>query len=375
MKLFYWSITFLLLALNGFSQSTYDELRYRHAIFSQVDTTFDVEYGSAPQWVWPYWNEDLILDVFQPNGDVVTNRPLIIFAHAGGFLNGSRDVDDMVALCDSFARKGYVTATIDYRKGFNPLDAESAERAVYRGVQDGKAAVRFFKENASTFGIDTNFIYFGGMSAGGFMSLHVAYMDEESERPASTYGGGTVNDLGCLDCSGNSYSHTSKVRAILDYWGAIQDTIDIVAGNTPLMIMHGTDDPTVPFIYGQPFGLATLPYVYGGSPVHERVNNLGIYNEFYTSNAPGAHMLDGSDNGTFTSGANDFWYDTLLPRTTDFLVRMTKPNPLKVSPDTISVCMGEAVSLEVDGDVDSYYRWGYDATNLTASTNTNSEIL
>lgn len=354
----YSTLTLLMcLCVTVLVRAQYDEMRYRHAVFSQVTVQNDVKYGSAPQWVWPYWNVDLNMDVYQPDGDVVSNRPLIIFAHAGGFLNGSKGVDNMIAICDSFARKGYVTASLDYRKGFNPLDGESAERAVYRGIQDGKAAVRYFKENAALYGIDTNYIYFGGMSAGGFMALHVAYMDEESERPASTYGGGTVNNLGCLDCSGNNFAHTSKVRAVLNYWGAIQDTLNIVAGDVPVMQMHGTDDPTVPFEYGQPFGLFTLPYVFGSKPVRERMENLGVYNEFYTSSAPGRHMLDGSDNGTFTTPPVPFWYDTLLPRTTDFLVLMTKPNPEKISADTVLLCHNEIAAFMVDGGADSYYKW------------------
>lgn len=356
----YSTLTSIIVAVNLFAQQQYTPDRYRHAIFNQVTVQNDIQYGSAPQWVWPYWNETLRLDVYQPTGDVVTNRPLIIFAHAGGFLNGSKGVDNMIAICDSFARKGYVTASLDYRKGFNPLDGESAERAVYRGIQDGKATVRYFKENADLYGIDTNYVYFGGMSAGGFMALHVAYMDLESERPASTYGGGTVNNLGCLDCSGNSFTHTSKVRAVLNYWGAIQDTLNIVAGDVPIMQMHGTDDPTVPYVYGQPFGLFTLPYVYGSSPIRERVNNLGIYNEFYTSDAPGRHMLDGSDNGTFSGNSpNSFWYDTLLPRTTDFLVLMTKSHPVKISQDTLIVCYGDTANLRVSGNTDSYFEWSY----------------
>lgn len=363
----YFTLTSIIVAVNLFAQQQYTPDRYRHAIFNQVTIQNDVEYGSAPQWVWPYWNEALKLDVYQPTGDVVTNRPLIIFAHAGGFLNGSRGVDNMIAICDSFARKGYVTASLDYRKGFNPLDGQSAERAVYRGIQDGKAAVRYFKENAALYGIDTNYIYFGGMSAGGFMALHVAYMDQESERPASTYGGGTVNNLGCLDCSGNSFSHTSKIRAVLNYWGAIQDTLNIVPGDIPIMQMHGTDDPTVPYIYGQPFGLFTLPYVYGSAPIRERMDNLGIYNEFYTSDAPGRHMLDGSDNGTFSGNSpNSFWYDTLLPRTTDFLVLMTKSHPVKITQDTLIVCYGDSINLHVSGNSDSYFEWSY----LSGSTYT-----
>lgn len=366
-------LLFILLAISASAQ--YNELRYREAIFNAVTVQNNVTYAESPQWVFPYWNTTLKLNVYQPTGDVVNKRPLIIFAHAGGFINGSKDVDDMVALCDSFARKGYVTATIDYRKGFNPADAESAERAVYRGVQDGKAAVRFFKEKANLYGIDTSYIYFGGMSAGGFIALHAAYMNLESERPASTYGGGTVNNLGCLDCVGNSYGHSSKVRAILNYWGAIVDTNFIAAGDVPVMSMHGSTDPTVPYSYGQPFGLGTLPYVFGSVPVTARVNNLGIYNEFYTSNSPNVHMLDGSDNGTFDGGPSAFWYDTLLPRTTDFLVKMTKSNPIKISPDVVVACHNTTTTLKISGMTGAYKRWYFNPSDVSNVVNNNTDSI
>ncbi|MNJ90726.1 Protease 1 precursor [compost metagenome] len=358
-----------------FSQQ-YNENRYREQLFTTVTAQPNVQYGTAPQWVWPYWGENLLLDVYQPAGDIIANRPLVILAHAGGFLNGAKDVSNMVALCDSLARLGYVTASIGYRKGFNPLDGESAERAVYRGIQDGKAAVRYFKQNAALYGVDTNYIYFGGMSAGGYIALHVAYMDLESERPASTYGGGTVNDLGCLDCAGNNHPHSSKVRAILDYWGAVQDTTIITYGDIPLMIMHGENDPTVPFDYGHPFGLGTLPETYGGWPIVNRAADLGLDYEFYTSTGS-LHMLDGSDNGTFNAGnpPNAFWYDTLLPRTRAFLYRMTKPNPIKISADSLEVCFGTTVNLEVSGNPASYYKWYFDAVNASGVSNNNSEQL
>lgn len=367
-------ILFLLFALHVTAQQ-YNELRYKQRIFPSSTAQNNITYASSPQWVFPYWNETLKLNVYQPTGDIVTNRPLVILAHAGGFLNGSKDVSNMLALCDSLARLGYVTATIDYRKGFNPLDSESAERAVYRGIQDGKAAVRFFKANATTYGIDTNYIYFGGMSAGGYIALHVAYMDLESERPASTYGGGTVNDLGCLDCAGGNTNKTSKVRAILDFWGAVQDTTIINSGDIPLMIMHGENDPTVPFDVGHPFGLGTLPETYGGWPVVNRAANLGLDYEFYTSSG-NLHMLDGSDNGTFNSSnpANAFWYDTLLPRTRGFLYRMTKPAIQLVTPQQQSLCFNEQVALQVTAGL-PYYKWYLPSTGVGQALNTNTNQL
>lgn len=356
------------------SAQTAEPTRYQETIFPSSLVLPNIKYGEAPQWIWPYWNIDLYCDIYLPNGDDNPNRPLIIFAHAGGFINGSKEVDNMVAICDSFARMGFVTATLDYRKGFDPLDGESAERAVYRGIQDGKAAVRYFKENASAYDIDTNAIFFGGMSAGGFIALHVGSMDKESERPSSTYGGGLVNNLGCLDCSGNDFSHSSKVRGVLDYWGGVDDTTIIETNDPPFLIMHGENDPTVPFVYDHPFGLPTLPETYGGQPIKERCDHQGVQNTFITS--PGSlHMLDGSDNGTFVDPPNAFWGDTLLPQTILFLKDILQPIPEKLSPDSLIICYNDQVNFDVSDSADSYYDWYYDAGSITEVFNDNSGHL
>lgn len=363
----------LFFGLSSYSQTNYDPNRYQEPIFNNSLTTNDIQYGSAPQWVWPYWDEDLYLNVSVPNGDNNQKRPLIIFAHAGGFINGSKDVDNMVAICDSFAKKGFVTATIDYRKGFNPLDEESAERAVYRGIQDGKTAVRYFKTNASLYDIDTNYIFFGGMSAGGFITLHVAYMDLESERPSSTYGGGTVNDLGCLDCGDHS-GVTSTILAGLDYWGAVQDTNIIENGNQPLLIMHGENDGTVPYETGYPFGLSTLPATHGGKLVHERCDHLGIENTFIHSSSS-LHMLEGSDNGTWDPAPNAFWGDTLLPVTTDFIYELIKPNTQRISDETTTICAGDELTFEVTENSTSHFIWDYNLTQTSVIADNNSHQL
>lgn len=350
----------LVISVFSVTAQDYNPNRYRESLFPDVLTIPDVLYGSSPQWIWPYWDEDLYMDVYVPDGDDNPKRPLIIFAHSGGFINGAKDVDDMVAICDSFARKGYVTASIAYRKGFDPLDAESAERAAYRGLQDGKAAVRYFKENASLYDIDTNYIFFGGMSAGGFISLGVGYMDKEAERPASTYGAGLVNDLECLDCAGNDYPHSSEVRAILDFWGGVNDTLLIEPGDIPMMIMHGEHDETVPFVFGHPFGLFTLPESYGGQPISERAENIELYYEFFTSEGSN-HMLDGSNNGEWDDDSpNSFWSDTLLPESERFLWENMKPNTARVSDEFLTICNGTSFVLEVTDEPTSHYVWTYD---------------
>ena len=79
--------------------------RYNTEIFTNVNK-ITLVYSSV---------YNLEMDIYQPDGDLEINRPVIIFMHAGSFTGGTRDMADMVTLCESFAKRGYVTASIDYR--------------------------------------------------------------------------------------------------------------------------------------------------------------------------------------------------------------------------------------------------------------------
>ena len=76
--------------------------RYTKQIFSSVDLTSDVPYGS--NYLYTGFNEDLFLDVYEPSGDTETNRPLIILEHGGSFIFGDKTAGDVVALSQDFAK-------------------------------------------------------------------------------------------------------------------------------------------------------------------------------------------------------------------------------------------------------------------------------
>lgn len=288
--------------------------RYDLKIFPAFNKTSNVIYATSPGIPGFYLGEslttsqNLTTDIFQPAGDTATKRALIIFAHSGGFINGTKDNEDMQALCDSFVQRGFVTASMNYRLNFNLFSSSSAERAVWRGTQDGSALVRFFKANAAAYNIDTNKIFFWGSSAGSFIALNLAYM-EDAERPASTF---TSPDLGCKDCSGIVSSHTSGIAGIVSCWGAIGDTNWIGSNNTiPSLMFHGTADGTVPFIQGNPFGLGTLPVVLGSKLINDRLNKLSVYHEFYPVTGED-HEYWGTSNGSFTpSFPTTYWKDII----------------------------------------------------------------
>ncbi len=327
MKSFVLYIIFLIGLVNiAFAQIPYNQ-RYTASVFSDINITYDVIYGNAPAINYPYLDEnnispqDLLMDIFQPEGDILEFRPTLVFAHPGGFYLGSKEAEDMVAFCDSMAHRGYVTATINYRLGMNIFSAESATRAVYRGIQDGRSAIRFLKENAILYGIDTNNIYFLGSSAGAYIGLHNYYMDTEDERPPATY----LNpDLGCLDCSGNIFEHSGKADGLVALWGSLLDTNLIISSDTlPIFLVHGTADVTVPFGYGSAFGNDYFPPTYGSSLVAEQLESLGNDALTYFVQDVG-HEFYGTSNGNWSGNPNAYW-DTVFNKVESFYYEVQKP--------------------------------------------------
>ncbi|MFK7783872.1 MAG: T9SS type A sorting domain-containing protein [Crocinitomicaceae bacterium] len=342
---------FLLLILTQFSFGQCDTNRYVNPIFSTVYKHSDVKYGEAPVWTIPYNNTDLLMDVYEPVGDGLSKRPLMMWAHPGGFILGSKEADDMVALCDSFARRGYVTASISYRLGFNPLSEASAERAVYRGTQDARAAIRYLMEYADIYDIDTNYIFLGGCSIVRETTVHVAYGDQE-EAPNSVYGGVIGNDLGCLDCTGNSYVHDIELKGVINMWGALGDSSWIDADETtPALLIHGRDDDVVPFGVGHPFGAFTTPLVHGSRSIHNQLDFHGIAHD--TLFFPGqGHEPHGTDNGTFNSPPTPYW-DTIFNAVRDHYFAQLQPDSAEILGATAVSALGEAWYSVNIGNTDS----------------------
>jgi acetyl esterase/lipase len=319
--------------------------RYTTTLFPSSTPINNVVYGTAPFINGPFYTvesstttKNLLMDIYQPTGDLFSLRPAIIFAHSGGFLTGNKSVDDMKALCDSFARKGYVAATIDYRQGFNLVGNASlhSTRAVYRGLQDGRTAIRYLRANAALYGIDPNKIYFVGSSAGSFIALHAIYLDVASEIPPET---GVVNytnltfpfshttpDLGLLDV-GNNLTYNGKPDAVISLWGAIQNTnLITINNNTPVLLVHGTADPTVPFNTGSPFGYSSLPTADGSNPINNKLDALGFTNKETYFVTGQAHEFYGTTNGTWSNGTGGNTYlPIIVNKATQFLWRQHKP--------------------------------------------------
>jgi len=344
--------------------------RYITKIFDSVQVLQDVKYGEAPKWYWPYSTEELFLDIYLPFGDSLQKRPLLILVHGGGFMVGDKTTQDIVAFCDSFARKGYVTASIEYRKGYNPLSSGDIERAAYRGTQDGKAAVRFLKAFADSFNIDTNHVFSGGHSSGAFIALHVGYQDKESERMASTYNLNFFTpDLGCLDCSGNTYPHSSRIHGVIDMSGALFDSAYIETSNDPpLIVFHGDQDDKVPFNKGKIFTLPTAPEGHGALPIVNQAQDVGLYHEFFPFYGQG-HDYHKDSTGAPTT---PYW-DTVMNATTAFLYNLIKPNTSDIAGNS-SVCQNDTVIYQLVQHLNAVYCWQVSGGSIT-TTDSNKIVV
>ncbi len=265
------------------AQQECDGYRYRYTgAFETHSVTYDVPYGQNLSWDGT--ETELVLDIYAPSGDMLTERPLVLLAHGGFFLEGSNDGLDVVSLSEDLAQMGYVVASMSYRLGVNIANLLEIQdefvKAVWRGVHDSRAAVRFFRKSAAEgnpFGIDPNRIYLGGVSAGGFIALHHGYVDDDSEIPAQVDVTEAGLEGGLEGLSGNA-GYSSEVQGIFNIAGALQTADYLNVGeNERLFSVHGTDDNTVP--YGE--GMISLMGfniidVDGSAVIHEQAEALGL---------------------------------------------------------------------------------------------------
>ncbi|MBN4062224.1 T9SS type A sorting domain-containing protein [Bacteroidales bacterium AH-315-I05] len=347
------SITFLLVTgcwLFVSAQPDCSNNRYKEEVFTSFDLTSDIKYGENINLNGN--NEELFLDVYQPSGDTETNRPLIIWAHGGSFVSGGKTEIDVKPLSEDFAKMGYVTASIDYRLGMNGIpfpgpDSVDATETVIRTVHDGRAAIRFFKkdfaENGNSYGIDTSLIFFGGVSAGGVIAVHLAYLDKENEMPSyvdttqAGLGGGIAGN------SGNP-GYSANVAAIINSAGAIRDTAWIEGSNdTPIISFHGDQDGTVPFYTDIIYMLNVfeIMVVDGSNSIHIQTNKKGTNNCFVP--------FWGQDHVPHVT--NPAYYDTLVAFTKHYLMQFICGEPYICSFDGT---VGTEEKFTLSGDLKFY---------------------
>ncbi len=399
------------------------QTRYLDEVFDEVNVTSDVVYGqnitvlTALQGLPPA-PEDLKMDIYEPVGDSETDRPLLLYFHTGNFLppfvNGSplgtKGDNTAVEICTRYAKKGYVVASVDYRLGWNPLAATQIERttqliqAAYRGVQDSRTAVRYFRmteaEEGDPFGIDPTKIGMIGEGTGGYITMASAtiesyndiILDDEGAaiskffydpgtgqqvpmvvetihgNPDATNDGFAPASAGGYQlCMPNHVGYSSDFNFQMNMGGALGDLNWLDEGDMPMVSFQTPFDPFAPYetsVLIVPTTNEPVVEVSGAYDVHQEINgyasnNNAVFADFGLEDAAAANnngwdglfpvmnQLDADGNPTepFDSAPWQWWdYDAAAAIDPQVAATQLSLNPT----------MGEAEALSWIAQIDDY---------------------
>lgn len=298
--------------------------RYEVEIFSSVNKT-TVNYSDV------YNDNEHKMDIYTADGDTEINRPVILYMHGGSFTSGDKSTSDCIDFCESFAKMGYVTASLNYRLATDIVgfltSNETQYETVLKAVSDAKAAVRYFRKdfaNGNSYGIDPTAIFVGGYSAGAVIAIHQAYIDSIIDLPSSaTDNNGSsfnvqsiVNNVGGsygIEGDAGNYGYSSDVDGVISFAGGINDVNWIDEFDEPLLSIQGTLDKTVNYNCGPGLDNPLILTLCGAAEMHPRANNVSLLNDKLIFNGEGhGWAANGNSNSKFIQAIN-FTSNFLFP--------------------------------------------------------------
>lgn len=290
--------------------------RYETEIFSSVTKT-TINYSDQ------FTDNEHSADIYIADGDTETNRPLIIYIHGGSFYGGDKENIDCVDFCESFAKRGYVCVSINYRLvPFTQIisflsSASEQYKEVLKATMDAKAAVRFFRKdaaNGNTYGIDENAIFIGGYSAGGVTAIHLAYLDSISDLPTSPINvQNLLTNIGGIEGDAGNDGYSSHVSGVISFAGGIHDLNWIDDTDEPIVSVQGDIDDVVNFNCGPGLNNPAVVNLCGLNQIHPIADNLGLINDkLILPNTGHTWAAGGNANSDFLQ-ALEFVKDFLYP--------------------------------------------------------------
>lgn len=281
----------LLLATTVCAQS-----RYQDSLFAVRMSTHT--YAEKP-------GDTLQLDVYLPEADPETQRPLVLYVHGGGFSGGQRNGEGTVYFCRSLAARGYTVATMSYTlvmmgQSFGCDQPAPEKIRTFRLTgQDVARATRFLIDRPTEFGIDPAQVVLAGSSAGAEAVLHAAYW------PATR----TVNNERLLPPDFRYAGVISMAGALVSLdWVTAESAI-------PTQFFHGTCDQLVPYgdaphHYCSVGAPGYLP-LYGAEAIVNKLRELGKPYYLYTV-CQGGHEWASKPKTDNVAAITDFLYHDVL---------------------------------------------------------------
>jgi len=206
----------------------------------------DVEYGRAG-------DRPLKLDLYCPKQKSEKPLPVIVYVHGGAWMSGDKSMAAL-RLAAIAAQGDYVCVSVGYR-----LSGEAIWPAQ---IHDCKAAIRWLRANAAKYHLDPEKIGVWGTSAGGHLVSMLGTSGDVKDLEGDCGSAGQSSRVTCVvdfcgpsDFSAIAAAPHTVVRRLLG-GGSLEEIKEkliaaspvtyVSKDDPPFLIVHGTDDNTVP---------------------------------------------------------------------------------------------------------------------------------
>ena len=173
--------------------------------------------------------------------------PTIIMIRGGGFRVG--DKKGFASISAALAKQGFATVCIEYR---------TSDEALFPApILDSKSAIKWVRDNAKKYNLDSNAIGVLGASAGAHLSMmlatssHVATLNPSPDTDVYKVNSAVVleadadfleatDDKNLIDWLGTTYEDNPEL------WKLASPITHIDSLTAPILFIHGAVDPIVP---------------------------------------------------------------------------------------------------------------------------------
>lgn len=136
------------IALPAFSQQQQNRRRPPNPTDEQIQQRVPEGVTFIPNIAYREGNEAWELDLAMPSKQGNAPRPALVIIHGGGWRNGDKRAGSFLNPTLSYAAKGYVCITVNYR-----LLKEESD-TIAQCVEDVKNAVRWLRAHAEKYNVD-----------------------------------------------------------------------------------------------------------------------------------------------------------------------------------------------------------------------------
>jgi acetyl esterase/lipase len=224
----------------------------------------------------------LFMEVYYPDStNAARNYPAMVFYFGGGWNGG--DINQFAPHAKYFSKRGMVCILVDYRV------RDRQKTTPFESLKDAKTSIRFIREHATQFQIDTAKIVAAGGSAGGHLAAATALIDDYNEKSDNLSVSAIPNALVLFNPVIDNGPGGYGFERIGEAYKNFSPLHNIKADMPPTIVFLGTNDDLIPVETAKYFQKAM-----------EKVKSKSVL-----------HLYDGQRHGFFNYKNFEYYKKTL----------------------------------------------------------------